>query len=224
MDVHEIASAIAASAPAPAVRLRQGKVTAIAADGTITVQIGGDTTTDVAGVKCLASVCPIIGAGVWLATDGMDLFAIGTILPTAPAFCSITRTNDGTLATGTWYELSFASNTRTDPLGMWSAGAADRLSIPTPGVYMLSAQCTWASNATGRRDLRILVSGGTAAQTYMPAAPSTSTTLSVATLYELAAGDYVQLGARQSSGGDLLVTAGGDGSIRLAVQWLRGPA
>lgn len=218
MDLHEVAEALAG--PEPRIRLRQGAVSSIQSDGTITVTIAGSTTA-IAGVRCLASVCPIVGAAVWLATDGADVFALGTITTTGPAYCSVTRTNDGTLGTGTWYELSFATNTRTDPYGMWSSGAADRITCVTPGIYLLTGQVTYEANGTGRRDCRLLVNGSSIVRTYEAAYANLELPISVATVYPLAVGDYVQLGARQSSGGNLSVRSGGADGIRIAAQWLR---
>lgn len=62
------------------VRLRQGKVTAIAADaGSVTVQIAGDATVSVSGVKFLNSYSPAVNDAVWIVTDGVDLFVLGAL-------------------------------------------------------------------------------------------------------------------------------------------------
>lgn len=219
MDMHEIAEVVAGRPATARVRFRQGTVAAVAADGTLSVKIAGSDVT-LTGIRALASVCPIIGAGVWLASDGLDLFAIGTMAPTGPAFCSLTRTVDGNLATGQWYDLSFGTSDRDDPYGMWDATAADRVTCIAPGVYHLFGAVTYDNNSTGRRDVRIGVNG--AAVTYDGRLPVTgvNTSCTVSTLYELAAGDYVQLGARQSSGGTLAVIAS-SGGIRLTACWLR---
>lgn len=222
MDMHDLAAVIAGSGQGARLRLRQGLVGAVAGDGTISVYVGGAYARPVTGVKCLASYCPRALGGVWLVSDGADLFAVGSITPEGPAYCSVERTNDGVLATGTWYELSFATSTRTDPYGMWAAGTPDRIICRTPGIYQLSAVVTFGTNATGRRDLLILVNGASIGGTMVPAASGTVTKLAASMPRALALGDYVQLSARQSSGGDLTVTAGA-GNICLAAAWLRGP-
>jgi hypothetical protein len=220
MDLHDVAAMIAG--PEPKVRLRQAAVAAVAADGTISVAIAGSSAV-VSGVRCLAHVCPIAGKGVWLATDGLDLLAIGTRSPAGPAYCNITRTTDGTLVTGTWYELSFASNTRDDPYGMWSSGAPDRLTCLVPGVYDIKGAVAYDNNTTGRRDVGIRVNGALAAYDCRDAVDSVNTHCTIATTCKLTSGDYVQLAARQSSGGNLSVVASGDYGIRLSALWLRPP-
>jgi hypothetical protein len=67
--------------PAPSrLRLRQAKVTAVASNlDSVTVQIAGDTTTSVSGVKFLNSYSPAVNDAVWLVTDGKDLFIIGAL-------------------------------------------------------------------------------------------------------------------------------------------------
>lgn len=59
---------------------RQGTVTAVNADFTVDVTIAGSTTS-ITGVKTLTSCAPRVGDGVWLSTDGQDLFALGTVAP-----------------------------------------------------------------------------------------------------------------------------------------------
>jgi len=218
VDLHEIAEIVAGEHGR--LRLRQGTVTAIAADGSLTVTIAGSDAA-VSGVHSFASVCPIIGSAVWLVTDGLDLIAVGTVTPTGPAYCSLTRTNAGTLETGTWYDLSFAENVRTDPYGMWSADLPNLITIATPGVYSLFGTVTFNTNATGRRDVRIRVNAATVATHNQLAVTGTVTSICVSTLHELFAGDYIQLGARQSSGANLDIVAGGPEDTRLTVAWLR---
>lgn len=225
MDAHRIAQIVKGAGPAgqrPALRLRQGTVVTDNLDGTVDVKLAGSDAA-VSGIRCLASVCPIPGAAVWLATDGMDLFAIGTIMPTGPVFCTIARTTDGTLSTGTWYDMSFASNSRTDPYGMWSSGAPDRITCIVPGIYQIEGQVTFDTDSNGGRDIRLAVNGGTKAQDMRPPRPGVATAVTVSTIWKLAAGDYIQLGARQSSGANLSILASSSGGVRLTVQWLRGP-
>ena len=78
MDIHEVAETIAAAGGGGGVRFRQGTVVSVQSDGTITATIAGSTIS-VTGIKCWASVVPQPGHGVWLATDGVDLIAVGTV-------------------------------------------------------------------------------------------------------------------------------------------------
>lgn len=63
---------------APNMRLRQGQVRAIAADGTVTITLGGDDT-PIAGVSCFDSYLPVAADGVWVAVNGTDLIVIGSV-------------------------------------------------------------------------------------------------------------------------------------------------
>jgi len=78
VDLHEVAETIATAGGGGGVRFRQGTVVSVQSDGTITATIAGSTIS-VTGIKCWASVVPQPGHGVWLATDGVDLIAVGTV-------------------------------------------------------------------------------------------------------------------------------------------------
>lgn len=80
MDMHDIAVQIAGQQSRW--KLRQGAITAVAEDGTLSVTVAGSAVV-LTGIKAFDSVSPAPGAAVWLATDGRDLFAIGTISPPA---------------------------------------------------------------------------------------------------------------------------------------------
>lgn len=77
IDVKTLVDALAAAAPDPPLRLRQGVVVSL--DGTtLTVTIGGSDTS-VSGIKYLASYTPRENDAVWLATDGRDWMVIGKL-------------------------------------------------------------------------------------------------------------------------------------------------
>lgn len=61
-----------------ALRIRQGTVTAVAADRTVSVQLGGSATT-LTGIACLTGAVPRSGSSVLLLGDGRDLFVLGSV-------------------------------------------------------------------------------------------------------------------------------------------------
>ncbi len=63
-------------------RLRQGIVTAVASDRTVTVQLGGSSAT-LTGIPCLTSAVPRVNSAVMLLTAGRDLFVVGSIADNA---------------------------------------------------------------------------------------------------------------------------------------------
>lgn len=77
MDIHEIAQQIASEVGAGGLHLRQGVVTAVAGDGSLSVKIGGSDVA-VSGIRAFTSVAPVVGGAVWLAVDGPLVIAIGT--------------------------------------------------------------------------------------------------------------------------------------------------
>lgn len=84
----------------------------------------------------------------------------------------------------------------------------DRLVVPTGkgGKYLITGHLQYAANATGIRSIGINLNGTTnLAQHNQNANASGTTIMSVSTVYELSAGDYVVLVAFQSSGGALNV-------------------
>lgn len=78
MDIHEIAQQIASEVGGGGLHLRQGVVTDVAVDNTLSVKIGGSAVA-VSGIRALASAQPSVGEAIWLAIDGPLVIAIGTI-------------------------------------------------------------------------------------------------------------------------------------------------
>lgn len=92
----------------------------------------------------------------------------------------------------------------TEPIG-----ASDRFTAPRAGRYAIGGHVRFAAHATGQRVLYLRVNGTTyiAIDSRVSVGAGAPTDGHVATLTQLAAGDYVQLQAYQDSGGSLNVTA-----------------
>jgi hypothetical protein len=92
-----------------------------------------------------------------------------------------------------------------------------RVTAVTAGQYMVLAGAQFAANATGYRHLQLrknangVAAGGTQLfESLVPAAPTGSHPVPpLVAFVDLAATDYVELFARQSSGGNLDINAGG---------------
>lgn len=94
-----------------------------------------------------------------------------------------------------------------------------RMTIPTGqgGSYIIDGGVRWDFNNTGQRLAAILLNGVVIKGiSYAPA--SNNSHISITTLYDLAAGDYVELRVFQDSGGALNVTASGNLSPEFRVQ------
>ncbi len=202
MDLHDVAALLAPSG-AP-LRFRKGAVSAIAADGTLSVKVAGSSTV-VSGVKALSSVCPKVGAGVWLATDGLDLFAIGTIAPVGPAFADLNRPTDQSIANATDTAIDFTSSAvvDADTHSMFSTGASDRLTVKAPGVYGFTYTVAFPGNASGLRAVWVEVDGAMKGRLVLAGHSIGTNMLTAATEVECALNSVVKLWVRQSSGAAL---------------------
>lgn len=220
MDLHDIAEILAPGAPG--VRLRQGAVTAIAADGTLSVTIGGGSTV-VAGVKAWASVCAMVGSAVWLATDGTDLMAIATIAPVGPAYCAVRRASDQSIANATETAIDFLSGAtvEADTHGMFSTSASDRLTVAAPGTYRIAACLSIEGHATGYRYAHLYAAGAIVDRDMRSNLDTTAQALNVSADVELAAGDVIQVKVRHTAGVSLSVLTAAAYSPRLSATWLR---
>jgi hypothetical protein len=85
----------------------------------------------------------------------------------------------------------------------WFDNANDNITIGQAGFYAVSANVAFASNATGRREVGILVNGTSVGSVNVSAASASTTNLSVSTNLYLAVNDLVTVTALQTSGGAL---------------------
>lgn len=99
-----------------------------------------------------------------------------------------------------------------------------RITVPTGGggLYIIGAAAEFAQNATGIRDIFIVLNGTTTIGFQRSTSPSASaaTRLSTTTAYVLNDGDYVELRCNQTSGGNLNIVSAGDSSPVLWCCWM----
>lgn len=98
-----------------------------------------------------------------------------------------------------------------------------RLTAVDPGVYDIGANASIQANATGIRQLLIRLNGATViAEITLPnVGAASSTELAIATKYRLAAGDYIEMGVFQNSGGALNLQVGANWSPEFWFEWRR---
>lgn len=221
MDAHTLAQVIAAR-PDNGWRWVQGAVVSIEAYS-ITVRVSGDSTS-IAGVKYLSPTPPLVGAGVWLISDGTALLAVGTLAAAGRSIgprayrttnLSVTTSTDTTV---TWEAVD------GDTLSSWSSVTnPSRLTIKVPGRYIVVASMRWASNGTGFRTGEIKVNGSTIigrhAQAFAAAGSPTQYTIT-SMPWTAAINDYVELVAWQNSGGALNLDYQNAYSNALALEYL----
>lgn len=97
-----------------------------------------------------------------------------------------------------------------------------RLNIPnsSSGLYLLQGQVSFAGNATGVREIRIIKNGSTTTPVgrSTDAAFNSTQILNVSALVQATASDYFELQAYQSSGGNLDVNYGADSTFFSAIK------
>ena len=112
------------------------------------------------------------------------------------------------LKPGEWTSLTFNSE-RWDTTNLHeTATNSGRLKAPVAGKYYIFANITWESPiGSGLWGLRLQLNGKTviAEQTLPNTAAPFRVSMSVGTLYSLAAGDYVEVQVFQNSGNPLLI-------------------
>ena len=108
--------------------------------------------------------------------------------------------------TGTKLLFNTASATPTsgsyDPNG-WFNNANDSIDIGQDGFYSVTANVAFATNATGRREITLVVNGSSIGSINVSAASASTTNLFVSTNLYLFSGDQVTVNALQTSGGAL---------------------
>jgi hypothetical protein len=125
-------------------------------------------------------------------------------------------------STGNWLAVTFNSE-RSDPYAMHSTSSnTSRITVPISGWYLVTGHIRFAANATGYRQAAIRYGGSNylALQADNNPDGANTTIMSLATLYYLAASDYIELVAFQDSGGNLNVVSTAQYSPELAVMRL----
>jgi hypothetical protein len=125
------------------------------------------------------------------------------------ALVRVITTGTNTLTTGVTAAITFGTF-NFDTVSMWNAGAPTRLTIKFDGAYLLTSKTLFQANGAGtvRRTAirRTLAVGGTedyATLGLAPAGAGELTELAPSDIIRCVVGDYLELTARQTSGGNL---------------------
>lgn len=130
------------------------------------------------------------------------------------------------LTHNTWTGVTWTA-THYDTDSMWDSGDPTRLTVNTPGRYLVTARAYFAANATGTRGINLTPNGAGVRDTDNVAlsdsfwAAANSTNQLVTATFEWAAveDDYLEMHAIQSSGGALNLV-GSSSWTRLAMRWV----
>lgn len=148
-----------------------------------------------------------------------DLRWLGVDLPRASLAGSLAVPSSSTFATPTSGSWSATGTGGMAVSTLYAGSTSYFLTAPAAGAYQINASVTYTTNATGKRGLAL--SSGAAgtgtvwaqAQTE-PVSNTEVTALSVSCLVQLAFGNSVHIGIRQSSGGSMTC------AVRLSGFWV----
>jgi len=115
------------------------------------------------------------------------------------------------IASGVNAAITFDSERYDDASYHSTSVNTSRLTIPLAGRYLIGAHIAFAAHVTGARYLQLRLNNGTflALQATQALTGGAVTYLSLATAYNLAAGDYIEVFPFQDSGVALDVTSAG---------------
>jgi hypothetical protein len=137
--------------------------------------------------------------------DLIDSFGL-VLTPSARVYNNANITHQ---TSGTWQALTFNSE-RFDTHAAHSTSVnSGYLIAPLAGYYLIGGGFQFAANGTGRRNIGIRLNGSNyiASDSRMAISESTVvTSLVISSFYYLNSGDYVELMANQSSGGQLIIS------------------
>lgn len=167
----------------------------------------------------------IEGSGIALtATDNsgndrVDLtIGFSSTIPSARVY----RSTNQSISDSTDTILLFDSE-RRDTASLHSTSSnIGRLTAPVAGMYAITANVEFASNTSGRREMRLLLNGSTiiAQEIRAGAISGINSPIHLSTLYYLAQNDYVEVQVWQNRGGNLNVLASANFSPEFAMHWL----
>lgn len=168
----------------------------------------------------------VTGAGLTLdrTNRAQVLAAINALIASKAgrgALASITAAQ--TFATGTETAITWPTPLY-DTNVMWSGASPTRFTIPA-GVSLVQVfmQVTWEGNATGERKIRILKNGSIegsglpASRLGTPDAADVAHQNAAGGIVPVSPGDYLQVMARQTSGGNLNLRAGGNTWVNVVI-------
>jgi hypothetical protein len=167
-----------------------------------------------------------IGAGGLTVVAG-NLYAPGLQVNSRPvimAGCRVYHNANQNVATSTNVALAFNSERFDTDAFHDTVTNNSRLTVPAGlgGKYLIHATIAWAANAdSNMRTLQLVVNGATYIAIETGPAVSTGsqpTRQTISTVYDMAAGDYVEMVVHQISGVTLAVTTAGNFSPEFGLQ------
>lgn len=152
---------------------------------------------------------------------GNSVKAAADFLANPPA-CRVYNSAAITVGTGALTALTFNTE-RFDTDSMHSTSVnTGRITFNTAGLYTVTLYAGWIANAAGIREFQIRLNGTTSiAQWTAPAtAVADDHRMTITSVYKMAAGDFVEALAFQTSGGNLNVQSLAAASPEFSAAWI----
>jgi hypothetical protein len=164
-----------------------------------------------------------VAAGQVLTSQGVGVAPAWAAPAAGGPCCRVYHSVAQTIATGTSTILAFDSE-RYDTAAMHDTATNNsRITIPTAGVYAISASVEWSTFGPAAYQLSLQRSNGPAliaSQNQYPPSGGLGVRQSIAAIDKFAAGDYVVVVVFQATGGLANVNASGNYSPEFAAAWL----
>lgn len=164
---------------------------------------------------------PTWTAGAIVTKAQMDTLNEALTFLRNPPTCVVYHSINQSIPNNTLTSLAFNTE-RIDPWAMHDGGSNTRITIPSggDGVYMITANISWAAQSASRL-VQIILNGSTQlANQEILLGSSKALGQSIGRLYRLAAGDYVEVKVLQDSGVSLNVEVVANLSPEFSVAWV----
>lgn len=138
--------------------IRKGNVTAVSLASTpptVTVQLSGDTTTDIPGVRVARNYTPVVGDQALLIKQGTDLLALTAVASASYGigttnYVRYSRSSTFTCAHNTIEKVQFNTADVTDTSTVTVTSFQD-FNLVRAGIYSITGTFPWASTVAGSR-------------------------------------------------------------------------
>lgn len=137
------------------IKKRLGQVTAVDTGNRVCSVIVGADQTEYTNVRYYSSFTPLVGADVWIETDGFDMIAVGStatadtieqIVATTPTLAAIVKNTTATTSISALTETKMVFNSVVqDSYGIWNS-TNNWFVLPYSGFWLVTVNTSWASN------------------------------------------------------------------------------
>ena len=119
--------------------------------------------------------------------------------------------------------ITWPASATFDTDSMYSSAATDRITITTAGIYVVTANITFANANAGERIVWLQKNASGTTRFGMSrgmASTGGETTISISTVLSLSVSDYLQVGCYQANGTSVNVLATGTQPTNLSATWI----